>query len=73
MDFETAQAIGTLRAGLNHLSGLLRHEMRDGVAQNQRHLDVAVETLRREIEHIVQELASLNAKMESLRSSNQGR
>jgi len=66
MGIETAHAIDTLRKDLEHLESRLEIRMRDGFAENRRHLEVITESLSDDIRILAEGFASLNTKVDSL-------
>jgi hypothetical protein len=66
MDTETARAIDTLRKDLGRLEARLEARMRDGFAENRRHLEVITESLSDDIRILAEGFASLNTKVDAL-------
>lgn len=63
MDLETSEAIEGVRFDV----GALRQELHDGLAENRRHFEVIVESLRDDIRMIAEGLVALDRKVEGLR------
>ena len=72
MDVETSEAIEQLGQRIDALEGSLRDEFgslrsefRAGLAENRRHAEVLVESLRDDIQMLAEGFATLTAKLDS--------
>jgi hypothetical protein len=65
MDVETAEAIEQLGDRIDALEGSLRSEFRAGLAENRRHAEVLIESLRDDIRMLAEGFATLTAKLDS--------
>ena len=65
MDVETSGAIEQLGRRIDALEGSLRSEFRAGLAENRRHTEVLVESLRDDIRMAAEGFATLTAKLDS--------
>jgi len=65
MDVETSEAIEQLGERIDALEGSLRHEFRAGLAENRRHTEVLIESLRDDIRMLAEGFATLTARLDS--------
>jgi hypothetical protein len=65
MDVETSGAIEQLGRRIDALEGSLRSEFRAGLAENRRHNEVLIESLRDDIRMLAEGFATLTAKLDS--------
>ena len=66
MDIETSEALDRIGERLDALGRSLRIELREGLAQNRRHSEVLLETLRDDIRLLADGFAHVSAKLDSL-------
>ena len=65
MDVQTSEAIEQLGQRIDALEGSLRTEFRAGLAENRRHAEVLIESLRDDIRMLAEGFATLTAKLDS--------
>jgi hypothetical protein len=63
---EMAELSTTLRGEMGGLGTILRGEFRDGLAENRRHAEVLVETVRDDIRIVAEGVVALTAKVDAL-------
>ena len=63
-DRASHEAIEALRTELRQMTSVLRSEVREGLAENRRYLEVVTESLHDDIRLIAEGLVSLDAKIE---------
>jgi hypothetical protein len=65
MDVETSEAIEQLGQRIDAVELSLRHEFRAGLAENRRHAEVLIESLRDDIRMLAEGFATLTAKLDA--------
>ena len=65
MDVETSEAIEQLGQRIDAVELSLRNEFRAGLAENRRHAEVLIESLRDDIRMLAEGFATLTAKLDS--------
>ena len=65
MDVETSGAIEQLGRRIDALEGSLRSEFRAGLAENRRHAEVLIESVRGDIRMLAEGFATLTARLDS--------
>jgi hypothetical protein len=66
MDIETSEALDRLSTRIDALEASLRAEFRDGIAQNRRHTEVLIESVRDDIRILADGFAAISTKLDSL-------
>jgi hypothetical protein len=66
MDIETSEMLGRIGARIDALEASLSAAFREGLAQNRRHTEVLVESLRDDIRILADGFAAISTKLDSL-------
>jgi len=65
MDVETSEAIEHLGQRIDAVELSLRYEFRAGLAENRRHAEVLIESVRDDIRMLAEGFATLTARLDS--------